>query len=136
MVKKRGSAFQKPVKISTKLSAVIGKGPMSRSQVMKKIWAYIKRHDLQHEKNRSCIELDEKLAKSQCRINKCQFDQRSRYNLRAYSDSTIKTTIAVNNINKTKMVVPKLLELCVFATVVELGSGLAISVGASKLKTY
>ena len=61
MAKKRGSALSKPVKISTKLAAVIGKGPMPRSQVMKKIWAYIKKYDLQHEKNRRCIELDAKL---------------------------------------------------------------------------
>ena len=59
--KKRGSALQKPVKISTKLAAVIGKGPMPRSQVMKKIWAYIKRNDLQHATNKRCIELDAKL---------------------------------------------------------------------------
>ena len=58
---RKGSALQKPVKISSKLAAVIGKGPMPRSQVMKKIWAYIKRNDLQHEKNKRCIELDEKL---------------------------------------------------------------------------
>lgn len=60
--KKRGSHLQKPVKISTALAQVIGKGPHSRPQIMKKIWAYIKRKDLQHPKHRRYVCIDEKLA--------------------------------------------------------------------------
>lgn len=60
--KGKGVGLMKPVKISKKLEAVIGKGPLARPQIMKKIWAYIKRHDLQHDKNRRCIILDEKLS--------------------------------------------------------------------------
>jgi hypothetical protein len=56
--------------------------------------------------------------------------------LRAYSESIIKTNIATSNRNSTKTVVPKLFALCVLTDLVVLGSGLAISVGASKLKTY
>jgi chromatin remodeling complex protein RSC6 len=61
MVKKKGAAFMKPVKISTKLAAIIGKGPMPRPLITKKIWAYIKKHRLQHPENARCIILDAKL---------------------------------------------------------------------------
>lgn len=61
MAKKKGSAFMRPVKISTKLAAIIGKGPMPRPLITKKIWAYIKKHRLQHPENARCIILDAKL---------------------------------------------------------------------------
>ncbi|MDP3920434.1 MAG: SWIB/MDM2 domain-containing protein [Candidatus Omnitrophota bacterium] len=57
----KGSALQKPLKISPELEAVLGKGPLSRAQVMKKIWEYIKKHDLQDPKNRRNINSDDKL---------------------------------------------------------------------------
>jgi hypothetical protein len=60
--KGKGGAFMKPVKISKKLEAVIGKGPIPRGQIMKKLWNYIKRHQLQSDVNRKCIELDDKLS--------------------------------------------------------------------------
>ena len=59
---KRGAALAKPTKISTKLAGVIGKGPMPRTDVMKKIWAYIKKRKLQHPKYGRCVQLDAKLA--------------------------------------------------------------------------
>ena len=49
---KANSAFMKPMKISEDLAAVVGKGPMPRSQVVKKLWVYIKKNDLQDKKNR------------------------------------------------------------------------------------
>ena len=58
----KGSALQKPMKISAELEAVVGKGPMSRAQVMKNIWVYIKKHDLQDAKNRRNINPDDKLT--------------------------------------------------------------------------
>lgn len=61
MAKKKGSAFMRPVKISTKLAAIIGKGPMPRPLITKKLWAYIKKHRLQHPENARCIILDAKL---------------------------------------------------------------------------
>ena len=47
--------------LSADLEAVIGKGPMSRGQVVKKIWEYIKKHDLQNPKNKRNILADAKL---------------------------------------------------------------------------
>ena len=60
-ISKKGIALKKPVKISTKLAAVIGKGPMPRTDVTKKIWAYIKRKNLQSPVHGHLIKLDEKL---------------------------------------------------------------------------
>ena len=47
--------------LSDELEAVVGKGPMSRGEVVKKIWEYIKKHDLQNPKNRRNIMADAKL---------------------------------------------------------------------------
>jgi len=54
-------AFMRPLQPSAKLAAVIGNNPMPRTQVISKLWAYIKRHDLQDSKNRRAINADEKL---------------------------------------------------------------------------
>lgn len=60
--KKANSAFMKKLKLSKELQAVCGKGPMPRTEVTKKLWAYIKKHDLQDPKNRRNIKPDDKLA--------------------------------------------------------------------------
>ncbi len=39
---KANSAFMKPLNVSDELAAVVGKGPMPRSEVVKKLWMYIK----------------------------------------------------------------------------------------------
>jgi chromatin remodeling complex protein RSC6 len=57
------SAFMKPMEVSDDLAAVVGKGPMPRSEVVKKIWAYIKKHDLQDPKNKRDIIADDTLKK-------------------------------------------------------------------------
>lgn len=59
--KKMNSALSKPLKVSASLEAVIGKGPMPRTEVVKKLWAYIKKHNLQNPKNKRNILADEKL---------------------------------------------------------------------------
>lgn len=55
------AAFMKPMKLSAELAAVVGEGPMPRSEVTKKIWAYIKEHGLQDSQNKRNINADEKL---------------------------------------------------------------------------
>lgn len=60
---KANSAFMKPMKLSEELEAVVGKGPMPRSEVVKGLWVYIKKHDLQDPKNKRNINADEKLVK-------------------------------------------------------------------------
>ena len=54
-------AFMRPLQPSSQLAAVIGSGMMPRTQVISKLWQYIKRHDLQDAKNRRAINADEKL---------------------------------------------------------------------------
>ena len=61
MAKKANSAFMKPMKISAALVAVVGKGPYPRSEVVKKLWAYIKKNKLQDTKNKRNINADEAL---------------------------------------------------------------------------
>lgn len=53
----------KPMNLSEELEAVVGKGPMPRSEVVKGLWAYIKKHDLQDPKNKRNINADDKLKK-------------------------------------------------------------------------
>ncbi|MEK7377271.1 MAG: SWIB/MDM2 domain-containing protein [Candidatus Binatota bacterium] len=62
-VKKRkpNAAFMKPVQPSTALSAVVGSSPLPRTQVTKKLWAYIKRKGLQDKKKRTMINADDNL---------------------------------------------------------------------------
>jgi upstream activation factor subunit UAF30 len=57
------ASFMKPMKVSPELAAVVGNGPMPRSDVVKKLWEYIKKHDLQDPKNKRNINADENLKK-------------------------------------------------------------------------
>ena len=59
--RKPNAAFMKPMTPSPALGAVIGSGAMPRTEVTKKIWAYIKRNKLQDSKNKRNINADEKL---------------------------------------------------------------------------
>lgn len=60
---KANSAFMKPMTISPELAEVVGKGPMPRSEVVKELWVYIKKHDLQDPQNKRNINADDKLKK-------------------------------------------------------------------------
>jgi len=59
--RKPNAAFMKPMNPTATLAAVIGSGSMPRTEVTKKIWAYIKRNGLQDKKNRRMINADDKL---------------------------------------------------------------------------
>lgn len=63
MPKKPNAAFMKPMKLSGDLEAVVGKGPMPRSEVVKALWAYIKKNNLQDAKNKRNINADANLMK-------------------------------------------------------------------------
>ena len=63
MPKKTNSAFMKPMAVTADLAAVVGKGPMPRSQVVKNLWVYIKKNGLQDAKNRRNINGDANLTK-------------------------------------------------------------------------
>jgi chromatin remodeling complex protein RSC6 len=59
--RKANAAFMKPMSTSSTLAAVIGSGSMPRTEVTKKLWAYIKRNGLQDKNNRRMINADDKL---------------------------------------------------------------------------
>ena len=52
------SDFWKPMKPSAKLAAVIGPKPVTRTELISKLWAYIRRHKLQSRSNRRMIKAD------------------------------------------------------------------------------
>ena len=59
--RKPNAAFMKPMTPSPQLAAVVGSSPMPRTEVTKKLWAYIKRKGLQDQKERRMINADENL---------------------------------------------------------------------------
>jgi chromatin remodeling complex protein RSC6 len=60
---KKESALKKPVHVSDDLAIIIGKGPMPRTEVTQKVWAYIKKNNRQDPNNKRNIIPDDKLAK-------------------------------------------------------------------------
>ena len=61
--KAANSAFMKPLKPDGALSAIVGDKPLPRTEVVKKLWAYIKKNNLQDAKNKRNINPDDKLQK-------------------------------------------------------------------------
>ncbi len=59
--RKPNAAFMRPLNPSKELAEIVGGSPIPRTEVMKKVWAYIKKHDLQDAKNRRAINADDKL---------------------------------------------------------------------------
>jgi|SRR5688572_26062076 len=55
------AAFMKPMTPSAQLGTVVGTAPLPRTEVTKKLWAYIKRKGLQDSKNRRMINADDNL---------------------------------------------------------------------------
>ena len=56
--RKPNAAFMKPVTPSETLAAVVGPKPVPRTEITKKLWAYIKKNDLQDKTNRRQINAD------------------------------------------------------------------------------
>jgi chromatin remodeling complex protein RSC6 len=59
--RKPNAAFMKPVQPSAALSEVVGSKAIPRTEVTKKLWAYIKKNGLQDKKNKRMINSDETL---------------------------------------------------------------------------
>lgn len=59
--RKPNAAFMKPMQPSGSLSAVVGSNPLPRTEITKRLWAYIKRRGLQDSKNRRMINADDAL---------------------------------------------------------------------------
>ncbi len=56
--RKANAAFMRPVSPSATLAEVVGSKPLPRTEVTKKMWAYIKKNGLQDKKNRRMINAD------------------------------------------------------------------------------
>ena len=61
MAKKANAAFMKELKVSPTLAKVVGDKPLPRTEVVKKLWDYIKKHKLQDSKNKRNINADDNL---------------------------------------------------------------------------
>ncbi len=61
MARKPNKAFMKPLTPSALLAEVVGSKPLPRTEVTKKLWAYIKKNKLQDSKNRRNINGDDAL---------------------------------------------------------------------------
>jgi chromatin remodeling complex protein RSC6 len=59
--KKPNPALMKPLQPSTELAAVVGSSPLPRTEVVSKVWEYIKTNNLQNPENRREILADDKL---------------------------------------------------------------------------
>ena len=59
--RKPNAAFMKPMQPSSLLAEIVGAKPLPRTEVTSKVWAYIKKHDLQDKKDRKQINADDKL---------------------------------------------------------------------------
>ena len=57
------AAFMRPVQPDEALGAVVGSTPVPRTELTKKLWAYIRKNNLQDPKEKRMINADEKLAK-------------------------------------------------------------------------
>ncbi len=61
--RKPNAAFMKALKPSSALAEIIGAAAVARTEAVKKIWGYIKKHNLQNPKNKRNILADDKLSK-------------------------------------------------------------------------
>ena len=59
--RKPNAAFMKPVTPDAKLAVVVGSAPLPRTEMTKKLWAYIKKNKLQDQKNKRMINADDAL---------------------------------------------------------------------------
>ena len=59
--RKPNAAFMRPVQPSDTLGAVVGTKPIPRTEVTKRLWAYIKKNKLQDAKNKRMIKSDDTL---------------------------------------------------------------------------
>lgn len=61
--KKANPALMKPMRPSAELSEIVGTEPLPRTEITKRIWDYIKKHNLQNPANKREILADEKLER-------------------------------------------------------------------------
>ena len=75
---KKTDALQKPLTPSPELAAIVGPGMLPRGQVVKKVWDYIKLHNLQDAKDKRQINADAALKKV-FGVDKCSMFEMNKY---------------------------------------------------------
>jgi chromatin remodeling complex protein RSC6 len=60
--RKPNAKFMAPLQPSSALAVIVGTKPLPRTEVVKKLWAYIKKANLQDPKNRRNVRADDKLG--------------------------------------------------------------------------
>ena len=68
------AAFMKPLTPSAALGAVVGTKPLPRTEVVKNLWTYIKKHKLQDSVNKRNINADDKLKAVFCKAQVSMFE--------------------------------------------------------------
>jgi upstream activation factor subunit UAF30 len=61
--KKANPALMKPMRLSAELAEIVGTEPLARTEITKRIWDYIKKHNLQNPANKREIIADERLQR-------------------------------------------------------------------------
>ncbi len=61
MARKPNAAFMKPMQPDAVLAEIVGEKAIPRTEVTKKVWAYIKKNGLQDKKNKRMINADDKM---------------------------------------------------------------------------
>lgn len=61
--RKPNAAFMAPLNVSDEMGAIVGNKPIPRTEIVKKMWDYIKANGLQDAKNKRMINTDDKLKK-------------------------------------------------------------------------
>ena len=61
--RKPNPAFMRPVQPDDELAAIVGSEPLARSELTKKLWAYIKKNGLQDKKKRTQINANDSLKR-------------------------------------------------------------------------
>lgn len=61
--RKPSAAFMKPMQPDDALAAIVGEKPLPRTEITKRVWAYIKKNGLQDKKNKRNINADDKMKK-------------------------------------------------------------------------
>lgn len=76
--KKVNPALMKPMTPSKELGAIVGTKPLPRTEVVSKVWEYIKKHKLQNPKNAREILADDHLKKV-FGVDKCTMFEMNKY---------------------------------------------------------
>lgn len=63
MASRKPNALQTPLTPSAELAAIVGAAPVARGEAVKRVWDYIKKHNLQDSKDKRRINADAKLKR-------------------------------------------------------------------------